>query len=149
MRKRSARESRKVAKSAVKAFKEAYLGFHNSSEGVGDGGEDLGPTKSDYAPGDVTAERDKRSWADGTEAEGFKMDEAVKRAGFKLAFRNKSGGRTYENAAGHRIFVSKQGEAYSKGKGGAKTFYSNESEIMAVHGKRESVRTFFKRYLRG
>jgi hypothetical protein len=153
MKKRTARESRIVAKRAVKAFKEAYLGFRNSSEGVGDGGEDLGPMKSDYgvSPSDVTAERDKKSWADGSEAEGgegYHMDEAVKRAGFRLTFKNKSGGRTYENEAGHRIFVSKSGEAYSKSAEGKK-FYANESEIQAAYGKRESVRTFFRRYLRG
>lgn len=158
-------QSRESARRAKRAFREAYLGFHNSSEGVGDGGEQVGDVGHDYgvSPADVRAERDKKPWADGSESEeayldegeGFKMgeaklgeaylDEALKRCGFKMAFRNKSGGRTFENEAGRRIFVSKQGEAYSKGKDGAKTYYANESEIMAAHAKRESVRTFFRR----
>lgn len=153
------KQSRESARRAKRAFLEAYLGFGNSSEGVGDGGEQVGDVGHDYgvSPADVTAERDKKPWADGSEAEGYKMDEgeahlgeayldeALKRCGFKMAFRNKSGGRTFEDESGRRVFVSKQGEAYSKGKDGSKTYYANESEIMAAHAKRESVRTFFRR----
>ena len=101
----SVRRAKRACHSDSFRYREGMMGFRNSAEGVGDGGEDVGPTTQDgytTTSADARKTRDHEPWADGTEAEGgegFKMDEAVKRAGFKLAFKNRGGGRTYENEA--------------------------------------------------
>jgi len=47
------------------------------------------------------------------------------------------------------VFVSKQGEVFTKNKMGEKQYHANEAELeAAMPRKRESVRTFMRRYAR-
>jgi hypothetical protein len=156
------RESVRRAKTAFNTeyfrYREGMLGFRNSAEGVGDGGEDVGPTNQDgytTTSADARKTRDHEPWADGgTEAEagGYHMAETLRRDGYRKVMTAKSGHSVYEGPGGHRVWV-KGGEAYSKNDEGGKIHFTNEAELEAGMRRRgkaaESVRTFFKRYLRG
>lgn len=141
-------ENRESAHRAIRAFDTILR--EDGGLGIGAGNSSMGevPDHSYHVRRD-----DVRSiaspYADGGEAEGpGKFGPALRRGGYKKLMQAKSGHGVYENESGHRLWV-KGDECYSKSAEGAKKHYEDEVELEAgMPRKRESIRSFFKRYAR-
>lgn len=153
-RKLTEQESKKNARNAIRAFHETerYIESleHPGRESVGDGGEEVGRVSGDYgvSPDDVTAERDRNAWADGSG--GF--HETLVELGYRKTGKSAKG-HVYQDTKGggkHVVTVAADGShARCMTSEGEQVFESSDElrgHLPARIKASESVSAFFQRY---